>query len=187
LAYFSNLIYNRGLVGSSGGNISYKLSDDKFLISPTNSCLGRLSYRDFIIIDENLNVLSKKGKPSKESSLHIAVYRKRQDVHCVIHTHSIFATIFSVKEMKIPMVTVSAKLKLVETPLVGYANPGSTELKEKVESKLYEVNDKVCSLLLCNHGVLAFGSNIEQAFNAAELVEDTAKIAYFSTFPFKSA
>lgn len=181
LAFYSSLIYSKGLASASGGNISYKIREDLFLISPTNSCLGRLHYNDFIKINRDLEIIYGNSQPSKESLMHIAVYEKRNKILCVIHTHPIFTTSFSIRNAKIPMVTVSAKLKVIETPLVGYTKPGSLKLKEMVKDKLTKIDNNIMNLLLCCHGLLTFGESIESAFNTAELVEDTAKIAYYSS------
>ena len=177
----TNLVYLKGLVSASGGNISYKIKENLFLISPTNIALGRINYKDFVKINGDLEILSGNAKPSKEVLMHMAVYERRNRVSCVMHTHPIFATSFTVRNEKIPMVTVTAELKIIDTPIVEYANPGSFELKEMVKNKLKETDDNITNLILRCHGILTFGERIEQAFNTTELIEDTAKIAFYSS------
>lgn len=180
LAYYSNLAYLKGLVSASGGNVSYKLKENLFLISPTNIALGRINYKDFIKINSDLKILSGNAKPSKEVLMHLAIYEERSRVSCVIHTHPIFATSFTIVNEKIPMITVTAELKIIDTPIIGYAKPGSFELKEMVKNKLKEIDDSIANILLSCHGILTFGESIEQTFNTTELIEDTAKIAFYS-------
>lgn len=181
LCHYSHLAYNRGLIGASGGNISYKIDNNSFIISPTNKPLRNLDPDELIIIDSNCNLKKGKLKPSKEALMHITVYKKLAEINCVIHLHPPYATSFSNKKMEIPMATISAKLKLIKTPLIEFAKPGSKDLTNLVSDKINKISHKdVHCLLLCGHGTIAFGNTIEEAYNFSELVEETAKIAYLS-------
>ncbi|MCL5985623.1 MAG: class II aldolase/adducin family protein [Actinobacteria bacterium] len=178
LAVFANEVYQRKLVGSAGGNISYRLSENRFLVSPTNSCLGRIKPDEFVVIDENCNLIEGAAMPTKEAGMHLSVFKVREDVNCIIHTHSPYATVFACMGLKIPMITVSAKLKLIDTPIVRYADPGSSQLRKMVEDVVSKSDRNISCILLNSHGLLALGSTPESAFNIAELAEDTANIAY---------
>ena len=181
LCHYSHLAYNRGLIGAAGGNISYKIDNNSFIISPTNKPLRNLDPDELIIIDNNCNLKKGKLKPSKEALMHIAVYKKLAEINCVIHLHPPYATSFSNKKIEIPMITISAKLKLIKTPLVEFAKPGSKDLTNLVSDKINKICHKdIHCLLLCGHGTITFGNTIEEAYNFSELVEETAKIAYLS-------
>lgn len=181
LAYYSNLTYKRGLVTAAGGNISYRFGKNKYLVSPTNCCLGNIKPDEFVMIDSNFKLINGHTAPSKETKMHMEIYSLKKDINCVLHTHSPYATAFSINNSKIPMVTASARLKLVDTPLVTYADPGTEELSQLVYNKVRSTDNPMIScFLMKDHGVLCFSTSIEDAFNLAELCEDTAKIAYLS-------
>lgn len=183
LMKYSRLSYEAGLVRSTGGNASVRI--------PTSGHIhlkcGGISMRDVTV--ENLVVMDPKGKivycppkqqPSKELLMHLAVYRERKDINSVFHLHPPYTTSFAVAGKNVPLLTVSAQLKLKEVPLVGFAPPGSSELANMVSSEIRKHGSHVVALLLERHGILSFGKTVSEAFNTAELLEETAKIAVVS-------
>lgn len=168
--------YDRGLVSAAGGNISARISGtNRVLIKPTGLRLRDLTPKNLIIIDLNGNIVEGKGKPSKETRFHVGIYKVRGDVGAVIHTHSPAATAFAVVGKKLLPVTAQAAKLLGTIPLVRYAPSGSTELAKLVVDALK--NRAVKTALLQGHGAIAVGKNLAEAFNNAELLEETAKIA----------
>jgi len=178
---FSRLLYHRDLVGAAGGNVSARY-EDKFLITAGGRSLREISEDEILLVDGQANVLEgKEGlKPSKESMLHINVYRARQDVDSVIHVHPAYITGFSVKNLNLPMLTASSKLKLIQVPMVGCHNPGSEELADAVYGVVKDAPDYVSAVTLAAHGLIAFARGMENCFDIAELAEETAKIAFIS-------
>lgn len=178
---YSNLLYQRGLVGAAGGNVSIR-EGDHILITAGGKSLRNITADEILVLDmqEKLIEGRKVLKPSKEASLHINIYRAREDVDCVIHVHPVYATSFATSGKTIPMVTASSKLKLIGIPLIEYADPGSDKLAAQVYQGVSRAPLNTCAVLLESHGLIAFSSGIENCFNIAELVEETAKIAYVS-------
>ena len=181
IAYYSKLCYDRNLVDAAGGNISMR-AGDSILVTPGGyslrnilpECLLTVAF-DGRIIDNPLEL-----KASKETEIHLSIYRKRPEVTSIIHVHSAYATAFSALKRTVPMITASSKLKLVETPLVGYADPGSAELTQLVKDCIAGCEQHVKVILLEAHGLISFSTDMEDCFNNAELAEGTAKIAYMS-------
>jgi L-fuculose-phosphate aldolase len=178
---FSHLLYQRGLVGAAGGNVSARIGERVFVTSGGRS-LRSIQQEDIIEVDLSGNTVDKKTglKPSKEVDLHLNIYRVREDVDTVIHVHPVYATAFAVAGVPVPMVTATARLKLINIPLVGYAPPGSRELARLVYEKLLKEKREIKAVMLKDHGIITFGEGIEYCFNTAELVEETARIAYIS-------
>jgi len=178
---YSNLLYQRGLVGAAGGNVSIR-EGDNILITAGGKSLRNITTDEILVLDmqEKLIEGRKDLKPSKEASLHINIYRAREDVDCVIHVHPVYATSFAVSGETIPMVTASSKLKLIGIPFIEYADPGSDKLAAQVYQGVSRAPLNTCAVLLESHGLIAFSSGIENCFNIAELVEETARIAYVS-------
>lgn len=176
---YSNLSYQRGLVGAAGGNISVRYKD-LFLITCSGKSLRDVTEGDVIIVDGNNNIVEcRKGqKPSKETSLHISIYKNRPDIDSVIHVHPSYCTAYSIKKRAIPILTASAKLKLREVPAIGYANPGSKELADLVSTCVKNTPEYVKALTLEAHGLIVWDKGLVNCFDIAELAEETARVAY---------
>ncbi|MBU4450062.1 MAG: class II aldolase/adducin family protein [Actinobacteria bacterium] len=181
IAKYSNLAYQRGLVGAAGGNVSARY-ENLFLITAGGKSLRDVTEEDIIIVDKGGNIIEgKEGqKPSKETSLHINVYKNRQDIDCVIHVHPSYCTAYSIKKKAVPMLTASSRLKLKEVPIIGYANPGSEELAGFVAQCVKEIPEYVKAITLEAHGLLVWDKGLANCFDIAELVEETARVAFIS-------
>lgn len=148
-------------------------------IKKTGADLNRLKLKDILTVDLNGNILKGDGKPSMEMTFHLGIYKVRKDAGAVIHVHSPFATAYAVAGIKIPMVTEAAKLILIDVPLLPNAAPGSTELAAMVVDGFKDLQVK--AVVLGEHGIVAIGGTLENAYHTASLVEDTAKVALLSS------
>jgi ribulose-5-phosphate 4-epimerase/fuculose-1-phosphate aldolase len=119
-------------------------------------------------------------RPSKETGFHCSVYQLRPDASAIVHVHPPYATAFSLKLADLPLVTVSATANLKRVPCIDVALSGSDDLRRLV-SDGFERNPGCRAILMRAHGIIATGPNLVAAYNAADLVEDTAKIAYLSS------
>lgn len=168
-------LYDRGLTPGSSGNLSAKL-DDGFLLTPTNSCLGRLDPARITKLDPAGRVVSG-DKPSKESFLHLSMYRERPTAGAVAHLHSTHSVAVSVlegldPEWPIPPITAYYVMKIGRLVLLPYFPPGDTGLAGAVG----EVAGKHHAILLRNHGPVVAGSDLEAAVYATEELEETARL-----------
>lgn len=168
-------LFDRGLTPGTTGNVSVVL-DDGLIITPTRSCLGRLDADDLARVDRD-------GRPrwggiaSKELPLHVAMYRARPSARAVVHLHSPYAVAVSCLagldvEDTLPAFTGYHAMRLGRIPLVPYHPPGSIELAEAVGAAA--VSSSV--LLLANHGSLVAADDLESAADAAEQLEQTARV-----------
>ncbi len=162
------------------GNISlFDTESKRVYIKRSGADLNRLELKDILALDLNGNVINGEGKPSMETNFHLGIYKARKDVRAVFHVHPPFATAYAVAGIKMPMVTEAAKIVLVEIPLVPSAPPGSIELAITVTDCFK--NPRVKAALLKEHGMVAIGETLENAYNITSLVEDTAKVALLSS------
>jgi L-ribulose-5-phosphate 4-epimerase len=174
--------FQRGLVGGAGGNISVRIAGrDEVLISATGVSLGDISPATIVRVDLQGRVLHATGdcRPSKETGFHCCAYRLRPDVGALVHLHPPFATAFAVRGKELPLVTDGSMHILKRVPVVAHAPSGSAELHRIVEEGLRNHPDAKAILMAC-HGMFTMGPNLTVAYNLADLVEDTAKIALFS-------
>lgn len=167
-------LYDRGLAHGSAGNISVKLADG-WLMTPTNSCLGRLDPARISRLDATGTLLSG-DKPSKETFLHIAMYRERS-AGAVVHLHSVNAVAVSCladidANDVFPPITAYAIMQVGRLALAPYYPPGDESLAEAVRT----LAGRHHSILLANHGPVVAGPSLDAAVNAMEELEQTAKL-----------
>jgi len=169
-------LFQRGLTFGSTGNISVGLPDGGWLMTPTNASLGDLDPAKLSRIDANGNHVGG-DKPTKEAFLHRVMYRQRPTCEAVVHLHSTHSVAVSclhgVDEHDcLPPLTAYYIMRVGRLPLVPYYPPGDESLALAVE-KLAEKNHAV---LLANHGPVVAGKSLEDAMNATEELEETAKL-----------
>ncbi len=168
-------LYDRGLTAGSSGNISIRLPDG-FLVTPTNSCLGRLEPDEISRLDAVGNLLSGKT-PSKEAFLHLAYYNARSQENAVVHLHSTWSVAVSCladldPDDAIPPITAYFVMRVGKLPLVPYFPPGDEELADAVA----KVARSSRGALLANHGPVIGAADLDQAVYAIEELEETAKL-----------
>jgi L-fuculose-phosphate aldolase len=167
----------RGLVVGTSGNISLRLNKpgepQLVVITPTSHHYDTLRVSDIPIIDFNGNSVEASLKPSIETPLHIGIYKARQDINAIIHTHSVFASAAAVAGLDIPVILEDqAALLGGEIRLARYALSGTPEQLTNVLEALGNRN----AVLLANHGAVGMGKTMRDAFTACELIEKTARV-----------
>ena len=174
LARIGRSLYDRGLAHGSAGNLSVRLNDG-WLMTPTNSCLGRLDPARISRLDASGNLVAG-DPPSKETFLHIAMYRARE-AGAIVHLHSVHAVAVSCladidPNDVFPPITAYAIMQMGKLALAPYHPPGDESLAEAVR----QLAGKHRSILLSNHGPVVAGASLEAAVNAIEELEQTAKL-----------
>jgi L-ribulose-5-phosphate 4-epimerase len=180
LSDFSIRSFHRGLVSGTGGNMSVRIpGTDEVLITPTGISLGDIRPEMNLMMNLDGDVLQSPCglKSSKETGFHLAAYRLRPDAGAVAHLHPPYATAYSNKLKPLPLVTVSARGVLQEVPCIESAKAGSQELSQYVQQGLKKY-PTVKVMLMQEHGTLALGLDLSNAYYLSDLAEDTAKIAF---------
>ena len=182
VARFMNRLYRHGLTTTSGGNISLRVSDDRIVITPSATDKGRMRWSEVGIMSIEGENLTPDLKPSIESEMHLSIFRKR-DVKAIVHAHPVFATAFTAMKSKIDTsLTAEACAILGDPVFVPYALMGTKELADIVSDHISRSD----ILLLENHGILSVGSNLLQAFDRIEVLENAAKMTVINRVMGKS-
>lgn len=165
--------FRAGLFSGTSGNMSCFLRESgQMLITPTSVRYEELRAEDVVVMDLEGNTSSKRH-PSSEWRMHAEIYKHFPEVNGVFHTHSPYATAFAVTRQTIPAVLIEAHMFLGgEIRCADYAMPGTAEVGLNAVPALQGRGG--CTL--ANHGVLAVGSDLAQAYLRAEYIEDLAKI-----------
>lgn len=177
IARCSRLLWERGWVANHDGNVTVRLDDGRILATPTAVSKRVIGPDHVIVLGADGKLLEPQRIPAKpfgELHLHLRCYKERPDVKCVVHAHPPTATGFAVAGLALttPVIAEAVVSLGPGAPLVPYARPGSPAAEDGLASVLVDAD----AALLANHGVLAVGADVEQAYLRLELVEHLAKI-----------
>jgi len=169
-------LFARGLTFGTSGNLSVRLPDGGWLMTPTNVSLGDLDPARLSHLDDKGSHLSGDA-PTKEAFLHLSMYRKRPTCEAVVHLHSTHAVAVSClcgldTQDCLPPLTAYYVMRIGRLPLIRYFPPGDQALAKEVETKAQDHH----AVLLANHGPVVSGSSLESAMAATEELEETAKL-----------
>ena len=175
------MLYERGLIVATDGNISARLNEDRILITPSGLCKGLMSPDQLIIIDlEGYKIgpqtpVNEELQPSSETAMHLEAYKQRSDVQAVVHAHPPHAIALSIVGISLAdCMLPEAIVFLGLTPTTPYATPSSQENAEAIR-RVIQGHD---ALVLQRHGSLTVGSSPLNAFYRTETLEQVARITY---------
>ncbi len=172
---FGNKMLSAGLTTGSGGNLSFfNRKKNLIAITPSGIAYPELTPQDIIILSDKGKIVEGDKKPSSETGFHLSLYGKRKDINAIVHTHSAYATTFACLNREIPAVHYLVGFAGRKVPIAPYATFGTKKLAENIKSAIGNYN----AVLLANHGLVAIGSTLTQAFNTAEEIEFVARLCY---------
>lgn len=160
------------MFAATSGNLSvYDRETGRMYITPGSFPYMEMTPEDVMVIDLDGNILEGPHKPSSEWRLHAEVYRAKENVNAVVHTHSPYATAFSINNLPIPVVLYEIVYFLGgDIPCAEGAIPGTKAVGENCVKVL---NDRY-GCLMGNHGTLAIGDTLARAYTRALYIEDAA-------------
>src|ERR1043166_4979737 len=171
---FGRSLFERGLTPGSSGNISVRLDDGGWLVTPTNASLGFLDPAKLSRLSADAKLVSGDA-PTKEVPLHSALYQTRGAARAVVHLHSTHSVSLSMlpeidPRAALPPMTAYYLMKCGATALVPYYRPGDPAVADAIKG----LAGKYSSVLLPNHGPVGAGDTLEAAVFAMEELEETA-------------
>jgi L-fuculose-phosphate aldolase len=171
---YGRMLHECGFVAATDGNLSVRLSDNRILSTPTCMSKGAMRTSDLVIVDMEGRVVSGKRNVSSEIGMHLLIYRLRPDVKGIVHAHPPTATGFAAAGMPLnqPLVC-EVVIGLGSIPLAKYGTPGTPELTDALEPLVPGFD----AILMSNHGVVVYGTDLDQAYMKMETVEHFARIA----------
>jgi L-fuculose-phosphate aldolase len=174
---YGRMLHEGGFVAATDGNLSVRLAENRILSTPTCMSKGAMRTADLVIVDMEGRVVSGKRNVSSEIGMHLLIYRLRPDIKGIVHAHPPTATGFAAAGIALnqPLVC-EVVIGLGSIPLAKYGTPGTPELTEALEPLVPGFD----AILMSNHGVVAYGSDLDQAYMKMETVEHFARIALVS-------
>lgn len=166
-------LYERGLIAGPDGNVSVRVAPDRILVTPSG--LSKVDIQEHDLVELSLDGRHVRGssRASSEVAMHLRAYRRRADVHAVVHAHPPTATGFAVAgEGLTECVLPEVVWQMGWIPLVPYATPGTEALADAFEPFLAQHD----AFLMANHGATTLGATLVQAHQRMESLEHAAKI-----------
>jgi 3-dehydro-4-phosphotetronate decarboxylase len=173
---FGRSLFERGLTPGSSGNISVRLPDGNWLVTPTNASLGFLDPARISRLDPQGRLISGDA-PTKEIPLHTALYETRSAAQAIVHLHSTHSVALSMlpeidPRAVLPPMTAYYLMRVGATALVPYYRPGDPAVADAIRG----LAGQYSAVLLANHGPVVAGDSLEAAVFATEELEETAKL-----------
>lgn len=173
---FARSLFERGLTPGSSGNISLRLEDGGWLVTPTNASLGFLDPATLSRLDAQGRRLEG-AAPTKEMPLHSALYDTRTKARAIVHLHSTHAVAVSMlpdvdPKSVLPALTPYSLMRAGQVALLPYFRPGDPAVAGAIRG----LAGRYASVLLANHGPVVAGETLEAAVYAMEELEETAKL-----------
>ena len=156
-----------GLLVRTWGNVSSRVGEDRFVITPSGRNYTELKHGDIPIVNLRDGAFWGDIMPSMEKELHRKAYIRDEEINFIIHTHQQEASVLSALGMNVPLGGGDENLP-EEIPCADYGFPGSDELAENVESCL---KNNPRAVLMANHGAVFTGKSQAEALNMAASVE----------------
>ncbi len=165
---FGRSLFERGLTPGSSGNISVRLPDGGFLVTPTNASLGFLDPARLSRLDAQARLVSGDA-PTKEIPLHSALYDTRTGARAIVHLHSTHSVAVSMlpeidPNAVLPPMTAYYLMRVGQTTLVPYYRPGDPAVADAIRG----LAGRYSSVLLANHGPVVAGKTLADAQYATE-------------------
>lgn len=171
--------FELGLQTNAGGNLSVRLdARDAIVIKPSGVGFNECKRDNLQVVALDGSIISSHPelKPSKDLDFHRDLYRIRDDINAIVHCHSPWATGYASAGIEIPCLTVQTIEKIGRMPLIPLSKNGGPQTE--VEISPHFQDPKIRAAVLANHGTIGVGKTLLAAQYLAEIIEETAQIAY---------
>lgn len=167
-------LHERRFIAACDGNLSVRLDKSRILVTPTGMSKGLMQPSDLVIVDIEGHKLKGRREVTSEIGMHVLIYNMRPDVRGIVHAHPRTATGFAAAGLPLnqPLVC-EVVIGLGQIPLAPYGTPGTPELAKTLEPFVPQYD----AILMANHGVVTYGTDLQSAFMKMETVEHFAQIA----------
>ncbi|HTW25911.1 MAG TPA: class II aldolase/adducin family protein [Acetobacteraceae bacterium] len=172
---YCQLMAQKGLVAGTEGNVSARAADGTVWMTPSNVNKGEVTAGMLVRLDLEARVIEGERAPTSERYMHLEFYRQRPGAGGVAHGHPVFATAFAAAGRKLPRDILPELIAVIgDIALVPYARPSSPKLAAAIAPYCQYHN----VFLLQNHGAIAVGRDVRDAYHRLEVAEAYAKTCW---------
>jgi L-ribulose-5-phosphate 4-epimerase len=162
---------------NAGGNLSVRLAvGDAIVIKPSGVGFAECTRQNLQVVLLDGTILPSDHKPSKDLDFHLDLYRIRPDINAIVHCHSPWATGYASAGIEIPCLTVQTIEKIGRMPLIPLSANGGPQTEVEISPVFRD--PQIRAAVLANHGTIGVGPTLMAAQYLAEIIEETAHIAY---------
>ncbi|MEX1140606.1 MAG: class II aldolase/adducin family protein [Bacteroidota bacterium] len=166
---------SKGFVTAQDGNVSARIPNGNILVTPSSVNKGNVTETMLVEVTPDGSPVTLNRRASTELGMHLFIYRERRDVQAVVHAHPTYATGFAAARVPIPSaVFPEVIIGLGTIPLAPYATPSTRELADSLAPFVHSSD----AILMSNHGVVAYGPDLENAYDKLEKVEHVAHMTF---------
>lgn len=171
-------MYDRGFVAANDGNISFRLSNGRFLCTPTGVSKGFLKPADIAVVNDKGEQLEGAKQKTSEILLHLEIYHEMPEINAVCHAHPPHATAFAVAGVDLPSgILPEVEIFIGQVPIADYDTPGSKNFAETI---LPHLKNNANTIILANHGVVTCDKDLQQAYFHIETLDMYCNILLLS-------
>jgi L-fuculose-phosphate aldolase len=161
-------IYKKGFAAANDGNISYRISENEVVCTPTGISKGFMKPDDLCMVDMTGKQIGGRRKATSEIKLHLAIMKERPELKSVVHCHPPHATAFGIAREPVPQcVLPEVEIFLGDVPIAKYDIPGSQDFANTILPFVKKSN----VIILANHGTVSYGETVEKAYWATEILD----------------
>lgn len=162
---------------NAGGNLSVRLAaGDAIVIKPSGIGFAECTRGNLQVVLLDGTILPSDHMPSKDLDFHLDLYRIRPDIHAIVHCHSPWATGYASAGIEIPCLTVQTIEKIGRMPLIPLSANGGPQTEVEISPVFRD--PRIRAAVLANHGTIGVGPTLMAAQYLAEIIEETAQVAY---------
>lgn len=170
--------YDIGLQTGDGGNLSCRVAGtDLIVIKPSGVSFGECTPHNLVTVNLRGETVQGAGNPSRELLTHLAIYTARPDVLGICHCHGPWSIACAEFHPRIPCISLHAEHKIGPIPVLKVSGHGDLKVKKAVET-LMAKRPGLKAFVQARHGIFAMAESVTKAEHHAELVEETARIAW---------
>ena len=174
IALICERLHERNMLAGADGNISYRISENEIIITPSGIAKAFMQPDQMAVINLKGEVIS--GKPSTERLMHLEIFKSCPEAKAVVHAHPPTAIAWSIAQPKLTRLPSECLSEVIlatgDIPFVPYARPGTSQMAEVLKPFL----PKHKALILRNHGAVAWGADLDEAYRGMERIEHSALI-----------
>lgn len=171
------MIRKEYIVGTAG-NVSVRVKlpngQDAFLVTPSSIKYDEIDIEDIVLIDSSGDTIIGRRNPTSEKRVHLAIYRAREDIKAIVHSHAPYSTALSIARMSIGPIVDEVIPFIGGCEVAEFGMAGTDELAVNAVAALGEN----LAVFIANHGNVACGSDLDQAWTVCQQVEMAAKIQF---------
>ncbi len=167
-------LHSRNMLAAADGNVSYRVTDDEILITPSGIAKAFMDPEQMAVINIKGETIS--GNPSSEKLMHLEIFKNCPRAKAVVHAHPPTAIAWTVAKpqlTKLPSDCLSEVILATgDIPFVPYARPGTEDMGKVLLPFLPQHQ----AMILRNHGALTWGVDLDEAYRGMERIEHSAQI-----------